>query len=107
MNSPVNELIQFFRSLQDAKLSLSRLHEVHDYAEEEKEYHVPLLSEKYTRQNGIERGIYFKNVSFQYEGPRSPYVLKISICLFLKENNSNSGASGSGKTTLIKMFLKF
>ena len=108
MNSPVNELIQFFRSLQDAKLSLSRLHEVHDYAEEEKEYHVPLLSEKYTRQNGIERGIYFKNVSFQYEGPRSPYVLK-NINLFMPEGKITAivGASGSGKTTLIKMFLKF
>ncbi|ATN06093.1 ABC transporter ATP-binding protein [Chryseobacterium indologenes] len=108
MNSPVNELIQFFRSLQDAKLSLSRLHEVHDYAEEEKEYHVPLLSEKYTRQNGIERGIYFKNVSFQYEGPRSPYVLK-NINLFIPEGKITAivGASGSGKTTLIKMFLKF
>ncbi|PWN70580.1 ABC transporter ATP-binding protein [Chryseobacterium phosphatilyticum] len=108
MNSPVNELIQFFRSLQDAKLSLSRLHEVHDYHEEEEEGQVPLLSEKYTEQNGIQRGIYCKNVSFQYEGPRSPHVLK-NINLFIPEGKMTAivGASGSGKTTLMKIFLKF
>ncbi|MFP3597240.1 peptidase domain-containing ABC transporter [Chryseobacterium sp. SIMBA_029] len=108
MNSPVNQLIAFFRSLQDAKLSLSRLNEVQNHPEEEQEYQVPLLSKKYTDQNGIEKGIYFKNVSFQYEGPQSPYVLK-DIDLFIPEGKVTAivGASGSGKTTLMKMLLKF
>ncbi|MGA9212612.1 peptidase domain-containing ABC transporter [Kaistella sp.] len=108
MNSPVNQLISFFRSLQDAKLSLSRLNEVQNHQEEEQKNHVPLLSKKYTEQNGIEKGIYFKNVSFQYEGPQSPYVLK-DINLFIPEGKVTAivGASGSGKTTLIKMLLKF
>ncbi|MFP3581807.1 hypothetical protein SB659_19800, partial [Arthrobacter sp. SIMBA_036] len=55
-----------------------------NHPEEEQEYQVPLLSKKYTDQNGIEKGIYFKNVSFQYEGPQSPYVLK-DIDLFIPE----------------------
>lgn len=108
MNSPVSQLINFFRSLQDAKLSLARLNEVQNNPEEELENQVPLLSKKYTEQNGIEKGIYFKNVSFQYEGPQSPYVLK-EINLFIPDGKITAivGASGSGKTTLMKMLLKF
>lgn len=108
MNSPVNQLINFFRSLQDAKLSLARLNEVQNNPEEEQENQVSLLSQKYTEQNGIEKGIYFKNVSFQYEGPQSPYVLK-EINLFIPDGKITAivGASGSGKTTLMKMLLKF
>lgn len=108
MNSPVSQLISFFRSLQDAKLSLSRLNEVQNHPEEEQDNHVPLLSKKYIEQNGIEKGIYFKNVSFQYEGPQSPYVLR-DINIFIPEGKVTAivGASGSGKTTLMKMLLKF
>ena len=108
MNSPVSQLISFFRSLQDAKLSLSRLNEVQNHPVEERKDQVPLLSKKYTEQNGIEKGIYFKDVSFQYEGPQSPYVLK-NINIFIPDGKVTAivGASGSGKTTLIKMLLKF
>ncbi|OPB92494.1 peptidase domain-containing ABC transporter [Elizabethkingia occulta] len=108
MNSPVSQLINFFRSLQDARLSLARLNEVQNHSEEEQGDHVLLLSPKYTEQNGIEKGIYFKNVSFQYEGPQSPFVLK-NINLSIPEGKITAivGASGSGKTTLMKMLLKF
>lgn len=108
MNSPVGQLIGFFRSMQEAKLSLSRLHEVQNHPEEEEKMHLPLMNEKYITKNGIEKGIYFKNTSFQYEGPESPYVLK-DINLFVPEGKITAivGASGSGKTTLIKLLLKF
>ena len=108
MNSPVSQLISFFRSLQDAKLSLARLNEVQNHPEEEQENQLPLLSPKYMQKNGIEKGIYFKNTSFQYEGPQSPFVLK-DINLFIPEGKVTAivGASGSGKTTLMKMLLKF
>jgi ATP-binding cassette subfamily B protein len=47
-------------------------------------------------------------LSFQYEGPRSPYALK-DINLFIEENKITAivGTSGSGKTTLLKMLLGF
>lgn len=35
MNSPVNQLVNFFRSLQEAKLSLERLNEVQNHPTEE------------------------------------------------------------------------
>jgi ATP-binding cassette subfamily B protein len=108
MNTPVGQLITFFRSMQEAKLSLSRLYEVQTHPEEEQKHLLPLMNEKYIHQNGIEKGIYFKNVVFQYEGPQSPYVLK-DINLFIPEGKITAivGASGSGKTTLIKLLLKF
>ncbi len=68
MNAPISQLISFFRSLQDARLSLARLNEVQTHPDEENHSQLLLFSEKY-HQNGIEKGIYFKNVSFQYEGP--------------------------------------
>lgn len=108
MNSPVSQLISFFRSLQDAKLSLSRLNEVQNHPEEELEAHVRLASREYMDRKGLPNGISFKNVSFQYEGPQSHFVLK-NINLFIPEGQVTAivGASGSGKTTLLKMLLKF
>lgn len=108
MNSPLNQLIYFFRSLQDAKLSLERLNEVKNHPEEENENHLPLLSTKNIEQNILKKGIYLKNVSFQYEGPKSQTILK-NINLEIPEGKITAivGASGSGKTTLMKLLLKF
>ncbi|MCI5080795.1 MAG: peptidase domain-containing ABC transporter [Saprospiraceae bacterium] len=108
MNSPVNQLLTFFRSLQDAKLSLERLNEVQNHPEEEKEGQHQMDIVRDEPGEALEKGIRLQNVSFQYEGPRSPYVLK-DIDLFIPEGKITAivGASGSGKTTLMKLLLKF
>ena len=102
MNSPVNQLVSFFRSLQDAKLSLERLNEVQNHSPEEQLENQKLISQK------KEANIDFKNISFQYEGPKSPYVLK-NVSFSIPEGKITAivGASGSGKTTLMKLLLKF
>lgn len=106
MNAPVNQLVNFFRSLQDAKLSLERLNEVQNHTEEEEEGQADLEIASCVKI--LDQGIKFKNVSFQYEGPKSPYILK-DINLFLPEGKITAivGSSGSGKTTLMKLLLKF
>ena len=110
MNSPVDQLIGFFRSLQDAKLSLERLNEVQNHPEEEQDNLTPLLpSERASSLNRRQkRGIKLSKIHFQYEGPKSPYVLK-NVDLFIPEGKVTAivGASGSGKTTLMKLLLKF
>jgi ATP-binding cassette subfamily B protein len=108
MNAPVSQLIRFFRSLQDAKLSFERLSEVQDQEEEEKEEHLQLTDQDFISQNEGSRGINIKNLDFQYEGPNSPLVLK-DIDLLIPEGKTTAivGASGSGKTTLMKLLLKF
>ncbi|MCT4124290.1 peptidase domain-containing ABC transporter [Elizabethkingia anophelis] len=108
MNSPINQLVVFFRSLQEAKLSLARLNEVQNHSEEEWEGLIPLNVESNHLSNGTFKGILLNDVSFQYEGPKSPFVLK-DIELTIPEGKVTAvvGASGSGKTTLMKLLLKF
>jgi ATP-binding cassette subfamily B protein len=102
LNVPVSQIIGFFRISQDAKMSLDRLAEVHDLEEEEPDPEVKV------RKLPDRKDIYFNSLSYQYEGPRSPFALK-DIDLFIEENKITAivGTSGSGKTTLLKMLLGF
>ncbi|WP_160717340.1 peptidase domain-containing ABC transporter [Chitinophaga solisilvae] len=103
MNSPLEQLLGFVQSAQDAKMSLDRLGEIHNREEEEtagKEMTIPE-----DHQNG---DIHLHNVSFQYGGRQSPYVLQ-DIDLTIPEGKVTAivGTSGSGKTTLMKLLLQF
>jgi ATP-binding cassette subfamily B protein len=101
MNSPIAQLIAFFRSMQDAKLSFSRLNEIHNIPLENYEI------EHDTKKESFD-GIKINNLSFQYEGKRSPFALK-NVNLIIPKGKVTAivGASGSGKTTLLKLILKY
>ncbi|MXO33102.1 peptidase domain-containing ABC transporter [Apibacter sp. B2912] len=107
MNAPVNQLVNFFRSLQDARLSLERLNEVQNHPEEEQEEYNK-FSTTNININVLKRGFELKSLSFQYEGPHSPYILQ-NLNVLIPEGKITAivGASGSGKTTLMKILLKF
>lgn len=109
MNSPIEQLLGFLRSAQDAKISLERLSEIHNQGNEEKifPFDEP-LSEEMNRQLFKSDDILLENVSFQYAGPNSPHVLK-DINLRIPEGKVTAivGTSGSGKTTLLKLLLRF
>ena len=106
MNSPVNQLVNFFRSLQEAKLSLERLNEVQNHPTEEQNSNQKTILISDNRNQNSE--IQFNNLSFQYEGPKSLYVLKdINFTIPDGKITAIVGASGSGKTTLMKLLLKF
>ncbi len=102
LNVPVSQIIGFFRMSQDAKMSLDRLSEVHHMDDEEPD------PEMKVRKLPDKKDIYINNLSYQYEGPRSPFALK-DVDLFIEENKITAivGTSGSGKTTLLKMLLGF
>ena len=102
MNGPIEQLVGFFHSTQDAKISLERLSEVHDYPAEDggKDKQIMVLPEKLAYS--------IDHLVFQYEGPNSPKVLDdISISIPEAKTTAIVGASGSGKTTLIKLLLGF
>jgi ATP-binding cassette, subfamily B, bacterial len=104
-NGPLEQLINFFRSAQDAKISVDRLKEIHNKTDEEHPYkNSPFANTIFnTRADVI-----FNDVSFQYGGPHSDFVLKnIKLTLPNGKVTAIVGTSGSGKTTLLKLFLKF
>lgn len=102
LDAPINQLVGFIHSLQDAKISLERLGEIHNKEDEENDTKskITIFPE--------DQSINLDHVSFQYEGPHSELVLK-DISMVVPEGKITAivGASGSGKTTLLKLLLKF
>ena len=105
LNAPVEQMIGFVRSAQDAKISLERLGEIHLKEDEE-----PVTPEGNPLIERLpeEKDVVISNLSFQYDGPHSPLVLK-ELNLTIPENKITAivGTSGSGKTTLVKLLLGF
>jgi len=102
LNSPITQMIGFLQTTQDAKISLERLGEIHNRDNEESD-DTPKIS---ILPEHLELNI--DNISFQYEGPHSPFVLNnVNLTIPEKKITAIVGTSGSGKTTLIKLLLGF
>ena len=103
LNAPLQQLIQFVRTAQDAQISLERMGEIHRMENEEADAEgaaqIDLLPER--------AGIELEGVSFRYN-PLSRFVLR-DINLHIPQGKVTAivGTSGSGKTTLVKLLLGF
>lgn len=101
LNSPVEQFMTFIYSLQDVKISLERINEIHEGKNEEtKENQATYFDNKKT--------ISIENVDFKYD----PHALKktlegVSFDIPAGKVTAIVGASGSGKTTLIKLMLGY
>lgn len=102
LSGPVGSFIGFAQQLQDAKISLERLNEIHGQTDEEQDIQSKLtvFPERHT--------VKIENLSFSYDGADRDYVLN-NVNLIIPEHKVTAivGASGSGKTTLIKLMLGF
>ena len=102
LNSPVEQLMNFFYSLQDVKISLERINEIHQMDDENgKEGLLTSIEDK-------NEGIDIKNIMFKYD----PHALRktiddVSIHIPQGKVTAIVGASGSGKTTLIRLILGY
>ena len=102
LNSPVEQLMNFFYSLQDVKISLERINEIHQMDDE---------NGKEGLQTSIEDkndGIDIKTIMFKYD----PHALRktiddVNIHIPQGKVTAIVGASGSGKTTLIRLMLGY
>lgn len=102
LNSPIEQLMHFFYSLQDVKISLERINEIHQVDEENdtSKCHIPIQNEK--------EGIVLTDAMFKYD-PHSPHKIINGINLHIPYGKVTAivGASGSGKTTLIRLMLGY
>lgn len=102
-NGPLQRLALFFRSAQDAQISLQRLQEIHKLEEE------VVHADGATGINeDISGDIKVKDVTFQYGTSKSKMVLN-NVTLTIPKGKITAvvGTSGSGKTTLLKLLLRF
>lgn len=100
LNGPIEQLIHFIATAQDAKISFERIEEIQNMQNEENP------NETKTANIPQDADLVVRNVSFQYGGPYSEKVLKdISLVVPDKKITAIVGTSGSGKTTLLKLLL--
>ncbi len=100
LNTPLLQLINFIQELQDAKISLERLSEIH-FKEKEDESFLNLTNDV------PKNNIYIKNVDFRYPGMKSYVFKNLNLNIPYKKVTAIVGVSGEGKTTLLKLLLKF
>ena len=101
LNSPVAQFMSFIYSLQDVRISLERINEIHEGRNEEPDSG---LATDFREGRSIE----IDDIDFKYD----PHALKKTIegvSFSIPEGKVTAivGASGSGKTTLIKLMLGY
>lgn len=101
LNGPITQLIEFVRELQDTKISLARLSEIHEKEDEtQQEIHQ-------THDVPYDADIEIKNLSYRYLGSDVPVLDNLNLIIPANKVTAIVGVSGSGKTTLMKLLLKF
>lgn len=101
LNSPITQLITFMRDVQDAKISLDRLGEIHNMEDEERP------EDNKGTEVPKDANINLRNISFRYTGGLEPVLKNLSLEIPANKITAIVGISGSGKTTLMKLLLGF
>lgn len=101
LNGPVLQIVGFIQSVQDARISLDRLGEIHNKEDEE-----PKDEQKVDDIN-VGDDITIQNLVFKYAGADEPVLKDINLHIPAQKITAIVGVSGSGKTTLMKLLMKF
>ena len=102
LNSPIEQLMNFIYSLQDVKISLERINEIHEMENEESN---PEALATFQNQN---KSLRLRQVDFKYD-PHALNKTLDSVDFEIPEGKVTAivGTSGSGKTTIIKLLLGY
>lgn len=102
LNTPVEQLMNFIYSLQDVKISLTRINEIHSMDNEESK------GRQLNFYHDISKDIKLDNICFKYNKHSSKMTIE-DVCITVPSGKVTAivGASGSGKTTLIKLMLGY
>lgn len=101
LNSPISQLINFIRELQDARISLDRLSEIHNKEDEES------LTDQKIADVPLNMPFHLEKVSYRYIGSDQLVLEELDLQIPSQKITAIVGTSGSGKTTLMKLLLKF
>ena len=102
VSAPIGDFIGFAQAVQDAKISLERLNEVHNQKDEEQDSDTKLLELPRCHD------IHLENIRFSYSGAERDYALNgVSLNIPAHKVTAIVGASGSGKTTIVKLLQGF
>ena len=102
LNTPVTQLMEFVYALQDVKISLERINEIHRTEEDH------LDDWRWKSYRNGKKEIELQGVNFKYD-PHSPKWTLKDVNFKIPEGKVTAivGASGSGKSTIIKLLLKY
>lgn len=102
LNSPVEQLMGFFYSLQDVRISLERINEIHRAEDENGKRGL------HTALDDSSKGIDIDGIMFKYD-PHALTKTLDDVTIHIPKGKVTAivGASGSGKTTLVKLMLGY
>lgn len=102
LNSPVEQLMGFFYSLQDVRISLERINEIHRVEDENGKRGL------HTALDDSSKGIDIDGIMFKYD-PHALTKTLDDVTIHIPKGKVTAivGASGSGKTTLVKLMLGY
>lgn len=101
LNSPVEQIMSFIYSLQDVRISLERIADIHHTGEED-------CGENMREGFEHDLGITISNIDFKYDPHSSKKTIDgVSFDIRPGKVTAIVGASGSGKTTMIKLMLGY
>ena len=98
LNMPIDQILSFSQNLEESKISLERISDLHLYQNEDFNCTSTLLNSN--------EDISIKNLSFQLNN--NSFILQnITFTIPNRKITAIVGTSGSGKTTLLKILQKF
>lgn len=99
LSGPIQNIINFIKEAQDAKIAYNRISDVYDERNENENANLAPLNSDFD--------ISLNDVSFKYPGSFNSFVLEnINFVIPANKTTAIVGQSGSGKTTLLKLLLK-
>lgn len=101
LNAPVTQLISFTKEIQDARISVDRLGEIHNKADERE------TDKSKTNYTLPDQDIHLNNISYRYAGSDRKVLNEVNLTIPANKITAIVGVSGSGKTTLLKVLLQF
>lgn len=102
VSNPVEQLLGFMESYQDAKMSLERLNEIYESEAEENP------ANDYITTLPEDKTIVIRNLTFRYYGAgNEPVFNSLNLTFPSGKTTAIVGMSGSGKTTILKLLMRF